>query len=57
MSDDEYLNVETEGHAGTGPAVAAVLDAVAQSLQEAPEGYRYDFELVVEETPSGQGEA
>lgn len=49
MSGGEYLNVETEGHDGTGPAVAAVLDAVAQSLKEAPEGYRYDFELVVEE--------
>lgn len=57
MSGDEYLSVDTEGHDGTGPAVAAVLDAVAQTLEDAPEGYRYDFELIVEErAPGGGGE-
>ena len=47
--DEEYLNVDADGELGTGTAVAAVLESVAEVLRDAPEDYRYDFDLTVEE--------
>ena len=49
MTEEEWLNVETEGSDGTGKAVAAVLSSVVEVLREAPEDKRYDFELVIKE--------
>ena len=49
MSDEEFLNVDADGKSGTGPAVAHVLRSVAEVLDDAPEDYRYDFELVIDE--------
>lgn len=49
MNSDEYLNVETEGKNGAGAAVAAVLDAISESLRESPPGKRYDFHVEIKE--------
>lgn len=46
---EEWLEVDTDGSKGTGAAVAHVLRSVAESLEEAPEDRRYDFDLTVEE--------
>lgn len=47
--EETYLEVDAEGKDGTGPATAAVLESVAQTLREAPDDYRCNFELVVVE--------
>lgn len=47
MSEDDWLNVETESENASGPAVAAILESVADSLRQAPDGTRFDFELEV----------
>ena len=36
---------------GTGPAIAVILDAVKEGLESAPESYRYDLTLEIEENP------
>lgn len=46
---EDWINVDADGSDGTGPAVAAVLRSVAQTLDEAPEDARYNFALEVEE--------
>ena len=52
--DDEWLNSDIHADDATGPASAALLEAVAQSLKEAPEGKRYDIDLNVEEREYGR---
>lgn len=47
--EDAWLNVDADGSDGTAPAVAAVLRSVAETLDDAPDGARYDFALEVEE--------
>ena len=49
MSTDEYLNVDADGKGAIGPVLAHVLRSVAETLEDAPDGYRYDFELTVDE--------
>jgi len=50
MSEKEtYLEVDADGESGTGPALAHVLRCVAETLEDAPDDRRYDFELEVEE--------
>jgi hypothetical protein len=50
----EWINVDANGTDGTGPALASVLRSIASTLEESPSGYRYDFEIVVDETPREQ---
>ena len=57
MSTDEYLNVDADGKGGTGAALAHVLRSVAETLEGAPDGYRYDFELTVDEQIPTEKEA
>ena len=47
--DDEHLSVDADGSDGTGPALAHVLRSVAETLEDAPDDRRYDFELTVSE--------
>jgi hypothetical protein len=47
--DDDWLNVDADGTGGTAAAVAHVLRSVADTLEESPDGARYDFTLEVEE--------
>ena len=48
-SEETWLDVDTEAEQATGPAAAALLKAVGQTLSEAPEDRRYDIVLTVEE--------
>jgi hypothetical protein len=48
-SQEDFLNVDADGEDGAPEAVAAVLESVAQTLRESPDGCRYDFELEVTE--------
>lgn len=52
-ADETYLEVDMEAEAGTGPATAIILESVAEVLRDAPEGYRCDFGLVIEESGGG----
>ena len=55
MSDeDEWLNSDIHADDATGPASAALLEAVAQALREGPDGKRYDIDLSVEEREYGR---
>ena len=47
--DEEWLSTEVEAGQAAGPAAAALLQSVAQTLSEAPEDRRYDIVLTVEE--------
>jgi hypothetical protein len=50
MTDDTWLETEAEADSATGPAAAALLDSVSQTLQEAPPEKRFDVELEITET-------
>jgi len=47
--EDVWCEVEADGSDGVGPAVAEILESVADVLRDAPADRRYDFELIVEE--------
>jgi len=50
MSDDgTWLETETEAETATGPAAAALLNSIAQTLDAAPPEKRYDVELEITE--------
>lgn len=50
MSDDDtYLETETDASNATGPSAAAILESIAGTLSKAPDGKRFDIEVVVEE--------
>jgi hypothetical protein len=55
LPDDEeaFLNVDADGADGRGRGVAAVLQSIAETLSEAPEGARYDFDVTVTEVKHG----
>ncbi len=53
MSGDTYLDTEVEAGAATGPAAAAVIDAVTETLREAPGDRRYNIYLEVNEYKEG----
>lgn len=44
-----YLEVDADGSDGAGGAVAHVLRSVAETLDNAPENRRFDFELRIDE--------
>jgi hypothetical protein len=48
-SQDEFLNVDSGTENATPVAAAIVLEAVAETLREAPNNRRYDVHLEVEE--------
>lgn len=47
--EDEYLNVDAEAEIATPDATAEVLEAVAETLRNAPKGSRYDWSLTIDE--------
>lgn len=49
MTDEEWINVDADGKDGDPQAVAAVLESVADTLRNAPDGKRYNFDLTVDE--------
>jgi len=46
---DTWLTADTKATDAEPKAAAEVLEAVAQTLKEAPDGRRYDIELTVSE--------
>ena len=46
---DEWLSTEIDAGESSGPAAAALLSSVAETLVDAPKGKRFDVELVIEE--------
>jgi uncharacterized membrane protein len=49
MSDEEWLNTDIDAGDATGEAAAALLEAVSETLRDAPKSKRYDIELDVTE--------
>jgi hypothetical protein len=47
--EDTWLETDAEAGDATGYAAAALLESVAETLREAPDGKRYDVDLTVEE--------
>lgn len=52
MSDDVWLETDASVEDAAPAPAAKVLESVAQTLSEAPEGCRYDIELRVTEVKS-----
>lgn len=46
---EEWLEVDADATNVEPEIVAQILEGVAETLREAPDGYRYDFELSVDE--------
>ena len=46
---EEWLSTEIDAGESSGPAAAALLSSVAETLADAPAGRRFDVELVIEE--------
>ena len=55
MSDDEYLNVDIETEDGAPEATAVLLEKVATTLRQSPNGCRYDLTLGLDEVTTGDG--
>ena len=49
---EEWLSTEIDAGKSSGPAAAALLSSVAETLVDAPKGKRFDVELVIEERDS-----
>lgn len=47
---DEWIEIDADGSDGTGPALAHVLRSIADTLDEAPDDRRYDFDLTIDES-------
>lgn len=46
---DQWLETEIEGQDGTGEALGALFGSLADTLYEAPDSKRYDFQVTIEE--------
>jgi len=47
--DNTWLETDASASKATGPAAAAVLASVAQTLEKAPDAKRFDISLEVDE--------
>ena len=51
-TEGEWMNVTIDGKQGSGPAVAVLLERVAEVAEDAPDWARYELELEVTEYDS-----
>ena len=50
VDQQEWLNTDMNAYDATGPAAAALISSVAETLADAPDEKRYDLQLIVEES-------
>lgn len=53
--DAEWFDADVEASDGEPQAVAALLRSFAGTIEQAPDGYRYDVEMTVTERTSDGG--
>jgi len=53
-SGEEYLNTEIDAGTSSGPAAAALLSSVAETLADAPPSKRFDVKLLINECDNNE---